>query len=148
MLRKQTREVCEAIEAGEQALYSLKCAEDQLGSARGWGVWDMFGGGFFASLIKHSKIDDAREEIERAKLHLLKFQKELSDIQVPMEFKVEIGSFLTFADFFFDGLVADWMVQSRIQEAREQVEDARMRVEEILMSLRSWYSGLCLEDRR
>ncbi len=148
MLRKQTREVCEAIEAGEQALHSLKCAENHLGSARGWGVWDMFGGGFFASLIKHSKIDDAREEIERAKIHLLQFQKELSDIQVPMEFQVEIGSFLTFADFFFDGLVADWMVQSRIQEAREQVEDARIRVEEILMSLKRWYSGLCLEDGR
>ena len=47
-----------------------------------------------------------------------------------------ISSFLTFADFFFDGLVADYLVQRKINDAREQVDDAIMRVRVILGELR------------
>lgn len=52
------------------------------------------------------------------------------------------------ADFFFDGIIADWMVQSRINDAREQIEDARVRVEQVLAELKRWYSGLCIEEMR
>ena len=51
--------------------------------------------------------------------------------------RIDIGGFLTFADFFFDGIIADWLVQSKIQEARRQVADAINQVEWILGSLRS-----------
>ena len=40
----------------------------------------MFGGGFFSSYIKHSKIRDAEALLERAKEHLLVFQRELKDV--------------------------------------------------------------------
>ena len=43
---------------------------------------------------------------------------------------------LSFADFVFDGLVADWLMQDRINDARRQVESAIRRVEEILRQLR------------
>jgi hypothetical protein len=42
---------------------------------------------------------------------------------------------LSFADFFFDGVVADWLVQDRINEARRQVDDAIWRVQEIINQL-------------
>lgn len=35
------KEMEEAIGAGEQALYSLRLAQDRLNSARGWGIFDM-----------------------------------------------------------------------------------------------------------
>ena len=37
-------EIREAVEAGERALRSLRDARSSLGSARGWGMVDMFGG--------------------------------------------------------------------------------------------------------
>ena len=49
---------------------------------------------------------------------------------------LELGDFLTFADFFFDGVVADWLVQDRINETKRQVEDAIRHVETILGQLR------------
>ena len=51
---------------------------------------------------------------------------------------MEVGGFLSFADFFFDGLVADYLVQSKIATAREQVDDAITMVKNILTSLRSY----------
>ncbi len=130
------RETQEAIHAGEQALESLYAARNKLGSARGWGIYDLLGGGMISTLIKHSKIEDASEFMERAKQNLQIFQKELQDIQVPLDLRMEIGSFLSFADFFFDGLVADYLVQSKIADAREQVEDAIRYVEPILRRLK------------
>lgn len=43
--------------------------------------------------------------------------------------------FLRFADYFFDGVVADWLVQDRINNARQQVDEAIRRVEQILRQL-------------
>ena len=129
------REINEARMAGREALRALEVAGEKLHSAKNWGVWDMLGGGFISTMVKHSKIDDASDLMEEAQRRLQRFQRELSDVQVPARFRVEIGSFLTFADFFFDGLIADWMVQSRIGEAREQVEEAIRRVKETLRIL-------------
>ncbi len=64
------------------------------------------------------------------------FQKELRDVEAIQNQHIDIGGFLTFADFFFDGLIADWLVQSKIQNARKQVADAISQVEWILGSLR------------
>ena len=129
------REINEARTAGREALYSLQQAEKKLDSARGWGIWDMLGGGMISTMVKHSKINDASNLMEEAQQKLFDFQRELQDVQVPARFRVEIGDFLTFADFFFDGLIADWMVQSRIGEAREQVGKAIEKVRQVLRTL-------------
>ena len=130
------KEMNEAIQAGERALNSLRIAQSQLKSAGNWGLFDMFGGGLFSSMIKHSKMNDATRYMEDAKRNLLIFQRELKDVNIPMNLRMEVGSFLSFADFFFDGFVADYLVQSKISEAREQVEDAICMVENILRDLR------------
>lgn len=137
---RMSREIREAIQAGERALFSLRAAAGQLSSARGWGIVDLFGGGFFTNVMKHSRIEDASGNIEQAKRDLQIFQRELRDVTVmPVELNVEIGGFLSFADFFFDGLVADYLVQSRINEAKAQVEDTIQRVELLLQKLRTYY---------
>ena len=131
------KEMAEAIQAGERALKSLRSAQSQLNGAKNWGLFDMLGGGLFSSIIKHSKMNDASRYMEEAKRDLLTFQRELRDVSVPLELKMEIGSFLSFADFFFDGFVADYLVQSKIAEAREQVDYAIYKVENILNDLKN-----------
>ena len=126
----------EAMDAGERALATLKSAQEKLNSASNWGVFDMFGGGLFSTIMKRSKMTDAQNLMETAKMDLKLFQKELKDVNVPLDLRIEVGSFLSFADFFFDGFVADYLVQSKISEAKEQVSDAIIRVEQILNELK------------
>ena len=133
---RMRQEMQEAAVAGERALQSLYAAKEKLGSARNWGIFDMLGGGFVGDLMKRSKMNAAVELMEHAKYELKIFQRELKDIQVPMDMQMEIGSFLSFADFFFDGIVADYLVQSKIKDAAEQVDDAICQVERILDSIR------------
>lgn len=122
-----------AIQAGERALASLKEAERQLKSAGNWGLLDLFGGRSFTGLMKHIKLNNAQNILIQAKHDLWEFRNELSYLP---EVDLEIGVFLTFADFFFDNFLTDAFVQSRIAKARGQVSDAIKETEEVLNELR------------
>ena len=134
--KRMEKEVREAVAARERALGSLRNAQKCLDGAKNWGIVDMLGGGLVSSLVKRSKMDDAAGYMEEAKADLRKFQKELRDVSVSMDLRMEIGSFLSFADVFFDNLFVDVMVQSKINEARDQVDEAIARVESLLVDLR------------
>lgn len=125
----------EAIDAGNRALFSLRAAQGQLNSAKNWGVVDLLGGGLITSMIKRSKMDDAQRYMEEAKRDLQTFSNELRDVSQSISLDFNSGDFLRFADYFFDGLVADWLVQDRIHNARQQVDEAIRRVEQILRQL-------------
>lgn len=130
------KELNEAIYAGEAALKSLRQSQKYLNSAGNWGLLDIFGGKNTSGLIKHLKLNSANNCLNQAKADLRRFRQELDDIDdyIP---DMELGGFLTFADFFFDGLLADIFVQSKIGEMKRQVNDAIVRVESILRRLRS-----------
>ena len=130
------REIKEAIDAGERALQSLKSAQEKLNSASSWGIWDMFGGGFLATMMKHSKIEDAQSHMDDAKYYLKVFQDELKDININFLPRIDIEALLSFADFFFDGILSDYLVQSKISEAKSHVAGTIAKVEEILSELR------------
>lgn len=127
----------EAIYAGKRALVSLHAALDQLNSARNWGIYDMICGGFISSVIKHGKMEKAQGFMEQAKYDLRNFCKELRDVDQETGLNIETNDFLTFADWFFDGFFVDWMVQSRINKAREQISNAIRRVEDVLRQLQA-----------
>lgn len=129
------REIEQAQRAGQRALESLYEVQDSLGTARNWGIFDLLGGGLLTDMMKHSRIREASLRMEEAREHLLEFQRELKDVELPLDLRMEVGGFLSFADFFFDGVIADYLVQSRIGEAREQVEDAIFQVNRLLEQL-------------
>lgn len=54
-----------------------------------------------------------------------RIEKDIEDLHV------DIDGFLTFADFFFDGFIADIFVQSKISEGKRQVGEAEWIVEDI-----------------
>lgn len=132
------KEIREAISAGESALNSLQAAREELQKAGNWGIVDLLGGGFLTNVIKHSKMDRASQLMENAKYDLKRFQKELKDVTLNTNLSINCDSFLTFADFFFDGVIADWMVQSRINDAKQQVDEAIAQVQQILNGLRRY----------
>ncbi len=126
----------EAIEAGDRALNSLSQAYFELKSAKNWGLVDLFGGGFFTTMIKHSKMEKAQSYMEQAKYDLRRFGKEVRDMDGYINLNVDMDDFLSFADYFFDGFLADWFVQSKINKAQEQVERAIHRVEDIMEQIK------------
>lgn len=130
------KEKKEAYDAGNRALISLRRAKADLDSARTWGIFDIFGGGFLSTAIKHGKMSDASSEIEQAKWDLHNFSRELNDVTDLTGIDFGVGDFASFADFFFDGVLADFYVQSKINEARYQVNEAIWKVERVLDNLR------------
>ena len=125
------QEIREALQAADNALFHLRQAQRQLRSARNWGLYDLFGGGFFSTLIKHSKMNRARNEVEAARDAVCRFSRELSDVAGSAQFEMDTDDFLSFADYFFDGFMADYMMQSRIGRARDQVDNAIVRMSRI-----------------
>ena len=131
----ERREIQEAISAADDALYHLESARKYLGSAGNWGLLDIFGGGMITGLVKHSRMGNAEREVQEAKYALQKFSKELRDVSGYSS--IHINDFLTFADFVFDGFLADVLVQSKISEAKRQCDDAIRQVTAIRRELAS-----------
>ena len=88
------KEKREAIEAGRKALNSLSAAKENLNSAKNWGLVDMFGGGFFSTMLKHSKMEQAKQNMEQAKYDLRNFSRELNDINMACNLHIDTGNFL------------------------------------------------------
>jgi len=142
--KNRLQEVNEAIAAGGAVLGSLDSTLRSLGSAKGWGTWDVLGGGLLTSIVKHSHIDSAKEEAERAHVLLRRFNTELSDVQINENMHFETGGFAKFADFFFDGLLADLFMQSKINNSRASVERVQSEVQQVmgkLEEMRAWESS-------
>lgn len=131
-------EIEEAIVAADRALEALDRALDCLDGASGWGLLDMFGGGLFSTFLKHSNIEDANEAMKEAKDALNEFSRELADVDKDLCLDIDIGSFLTFADYFFDNIFTDMLVQSKIADAKKEVERAIYEVEDIKDELMSY----------
>ena len=135
-IRRQ--EIDEAIRAGDKALISLRLAQEKLSSAKNWGILDILGGGLITNMVKHSKINDASSYLREAKDSLRVFQRELKDIPDFTALEIDRGSFLSFADFFFDGFIADYMVQTKISDAKDKINEAIIRVESLLRELKAY----------
>jgi len=55
-------------------------------------------------------------------------QRELKEVVMPTDFSMNTASFATFADFLFDGILADVYMQSKIMSSMEQVRELRNRL--------------------
>lgn len=136
--KENIMEVNEAIIAGKRAFTSLKKAKDELSHAENWIIWDKMDGSLFAKIVKHSKMENAAQEMEDTREQLQIFQEELRDVEVSDELTLRVDDFLTFSGFFFEGLISDWLVQARISEAREEIDVTLDRVETMVCELQKW----------
>ena len=131
----QKKEIREAISAGNKAKNIAEQVLSELDDAEGWGTWDLLGGGLISDLAKHSSLDDAQEEIEHLQVQLRRFKTELADVTIRAEMQVNIDGFLRFADYFFDGLFADWAVLDKIEESQAEVKNVINQIQTVLNKL-------------
>ena len=134
-LEVQLKELEEAISAGRHAEQTADLILESLSSAQSWGTFDLLGGGLIADMAKHSHLDEAQEKVERLQGALRRFKTELADVEIIADMQVSIDGFLRLADYFFDGLFADWSVMNRISEARGQVENVKKQIQTVLSKL-------------
>lgn len=129
------KEIDEARVAAQQVLRLLNEVEKNLRSAKNWGIYDLLGGGFFSSMIKHTKIDRAESLLRQVQSGLLRLQKELGDIYLSIDSSVGITDFERFLDIAFDNVLSDWMTQSRINQSLREVEELKTEIQGILNTL-------------
>ena len=134
-LESQKRELREATSAGNSALGTANQVLSSLDSAEGWGTWDLIGGGLISDLAKHSHLDEAQAKIEHLQSQLRRFKTELADVRISADMQVNVDGFLRFADYFFDGLFADWAVLDKISQSKNQVHSTRSQIETVLSRL-------------
>ena len=131
-LESQRRELREAVSAGEAARNTADAILSSLGSAEGWATWDLVGGGLISDLAKHGHLDDAQQMVEQLQVQLRRFKTELADVTIQADLQISIDGFLRFADYFFDGLFADWMVLDRIGQSQSQTQETRNQIQLVL----------------
>jgi len=131
----QMNEVLEAKEIGLQAKEALAQTLRSLDKASDWSTADMFGGGFLTTAFKHSYVDDARSDIHDVQRLLRKLEEELKDVNQFTSFHIQIDGFLTFADYFFDGLIVDWMVHGEIRDSYDKASSLLKEVKSVLTRL-------------
>ena len=131
MMTMTSREIIgKALPMVREAAYQLERAQDKLDSARNWGVWDILGGGFIATLVKHGKMDDANDCIRQAARLMERVQRMLPEAYAG-EAPIDEGGFGRMADVVFDGLFADLYMQSRVKDQRRAVDGMLSRVRRI-----------------
>lgn len=135
-LESKSREIREALMAGESASRAAGNIMDSLDCADGWGTWDLIGGGLISGLAKHSALSEAQSKVDVLQLQLRKFRTELADVEIQADLQLQIDGFLQFADFFFDGIFADIAVLNRIDKSKAQVERVRQQIGRVLAELR------------
>ncbi|MBN2773784.1 MAG: hypothetical protein JXR31_06015, partial [Prolixibacteraceae bacterium] len=106
--------------------------------AKGWGTFDVLGGGMIATAVKHSHIDQAKSEIQQVQYLLKRFVRELKDVKMNMdqEMVADFGGFNKVADFFFDNLIFDWVVQSRIHKTLDNLNVTKIKIGRTLAFLK------------
>lgn len=135
-LEAQKKELKEAISAGYSAQSTADRILSELDSADGWNTWDMFGGGgIITHMAKHSHLDEAQDIVSDLQSKLRRFKTELADIQITANMRIQIDGFLRFADYFFDGLFADWAVGDKISQSMDSVSSTKSQISRTLDKL-------------
>ena len=131
----RAQKIVEILDTGRVTLDSLKQAQIKLDSVKSWITIDGFGGSLIISIVKHSKIEETLQFLEDAKKNVRKFQLQLKTIELPITVKKDVGIFVSFATFFLDGTVENYLMKEKVNDVIEQLDDAMEMIEAICRGL-------------
>ena len=123
---QRRRETEEAVRAGQEAEAAALDVINSLQSASDWGTLDLFTDSTLVNFMKYGKVDEAQYQMEQLRVALRRFSTELSDVGAVID--VNTRDFLGFADFFFDGIIFDLAMNSRINNSLRSVDDTLQRI--------------------
>ena len=117
--RPQQTQINEAVSIIDRLIPLVNDAERNLSSARNWGFLDVLGGGFIVDLIKHSKLNNASNSMEQVNYLMQNLQRILGSINTN-DYSMNVGNFVSLADFLFDGAIADIYMTSKIMSSLDE----------------------------
>lgn len=132
---KLLTEINEAIEAGRDAQVRLRRIQETLRSAKGWGIYDLLGGGLISGMMKRIRMEKARQQIEELRGSLERFNSELKDVQVQCSASAELSEWLNITDLVFDDPLSDWLSLSKIKDAKAEIDRTEKEVTALLAKL-------------
>ena len=132
---KLLTEINEAIEAGQDAQMRLRRIQETLRSAKGWGIYDLLGGGLISGMMKRIRMEKAQQQIEELRGSLKRFNSELKDVQVQCSASAELSEWLNITDLVFDDPLSDWLSLSKIKDAKAEIDRTEKEVAALLARL-------------
>ena len=97
-------------------------AEKRLSHARNWSFIDVLGGGFFVAIFNYLNIGRAENSMDEADRLLRELSSILGGMEIPVDYRMQLGGFATFADFVFDGfIISDVYMAGKILASLDQV---------------------------
>lgn len=135
MDEKLLTEINEAIEAGRDAQMRLRRIQETLRSAKGWGIYDLLGGGLISGMMKRIRMEKAQQQIEELRGSLERFNSELKDVQVQCSASAELSEWLNITDLVFDDPLSDWLSLSKIKDAKAEIDRTEKEVAALLARL-------------
>ena len=132
---KLLTEINEAIEAGRNAQVRLHRIQETLRSAKGWGIYDLLGGGLISGMMKRIRMEKAQQQIEELRGSLERFNSELKDVQVQCSASAELSEWLNITDLVFDDPLSDWLSLSKIKDAKAEIDRTEKEVAALLARL-------------
>lgn len=148
VLNSRHKELREAVSAGSVALHTAESVLSSLESAESWGTWDLLGGGMISDMAKHGHLDEAQGKIETLQSQLRRFKTELADVTMDADVQVNVDGFLRFADYFFDGLFADWAVMDKIQNSKGQIRSTVSKIQSAMSRLKTMSSSVERQEKQ
>ena len=132
---KLLTEINEAIEAGQDAQMRLRRIQETLRSAKGWGIYDLLGGGLISGMMKRIRMEKAQQQIEELRGSLERFNSELKDVQVQCNTSAELSAWLSITDLVLDDPLSDWLSLSEIKDAKAEIDRTAEEVTALLAKL-------------
>ena len=112
-------------------------AEKRLSHARNWSFIDVLGG-FFVDIFKYLNIGRAKNSMDEADRLLRELSSVLGGMEIPVDYRMQLGGFATFADFVFDGfIISDVYMAGKILSSLEQVRELKKRLVALQVQLQS-----------
>lgn len=131
----ELKEIQEALIEGDKLIPYIDKAISNLNSAQNWGIYDMMGGDFIATMAKRSKMDDASKSINSIKVMLNRYNSELKDLSDEINVNLNLDSMSGLFDYLFDNFFTDYFVQGKINSALDSTKSLKSKVNNIQSNL-------------
>ena len=134
-------QILQAIIAGERTLESLHSAQMSLNVASVENVTSSEGN-ILKKLVKHLNADDVSIHMNEAKQKMNALSEILGEIEVYQDLDTELKDYMKYTDMLFDVIQDNFMLQTKINEAKIQVRYATRNIGFVIEKLKDMYINM------
>lgn len=128
-------EIYEAEAAIQKTLHLISEIQKDISGTKLWGYLDLFGGGFFISLLKRNKIKKINEKLNILEQELANTQRELNDVEMFVDLQLPDSFADNFFDIACDNVFTDISTISMLDDAEHKLQKVNQLMSELQQAL-------------